>query len=118
MTEPLGFREQAVRLAQEHGCRDIAELGVWEGELSVMFAAFAHTLVLVDPWDWRENRRHGYICTYRDVPGHRSQATHVLTVSGTRPRYVAFYGMCAAHAERHKWEPFTLAGHAYEVRPL
>ena len=51
-----GFRQEAVDLALRFKCRDIAELGVWRGELSRMFAKIARRLVLVDPLIVEANR--------------------------------------------------------------
>lgn len=45
----MSEKDKVLELVQTYNCRDIAEIGVWRGELSRMLARVASTLTLVDP---------------------------------------------------------------------
>lgn len=59
----MNFRDVAMELVKRFNCRDIAELGVWRGELSRMFAMVARRLILVDPMSAEWNDLPEYQCT-------------------------------------------------------
>ena len=63
-----GFRQRCCQLITENGFKEVAELGVWKGDLSAMIYPLVRRLVLVDPyllsWNDFEHTTVGrYTCT-------------------------------------------------------